>query len=322
MELFSKRYKNDDNFLSEGIKVRLQQELKYIIKSNEYLEKIIIVHHEEKDEYYLENDTLKDLSMRELGYDITAMLEDIREFNYDPNYYSDNKLFDLVELLLIFTRKDRREDFVNRLDKIFREEETLFVVHEWMLFKKESTGLNSIIPLIKNKQLKTKLDEFFENNKITKNFQTKAKVGADLVQLIFSSNNKKSNTKKYTEKICLDIAKKWAKPKDIKSLSELISNTVKNAKDLSNQIYNIRHTDQHTIPIDSPNFYKLIAENCISLVELVILSMPEKYIFTENAEKIKDSYLGKYKLDKDAGWIIPGKKPGGTNEVSANDIPF
>ena len=55
-----------DNFLRN----RLFCELQFIVESNKYLEKFLIVENRENDTFYLHTGTLTSLSLRELGYNI------------------------------------------------------------------------------------------------------------------------------------------------------------------------------------------------------------------------------------------------------------
>lgn len=72
---------------------------------------------------------------------------------------------------------------------------------------------------------------------------------------------------------------------------------VKNTKDFNNQISNIRHTDKHTIQVDYPDFYKLITQQNINIIELIILTFPEKYIKMPNSRLLKQNYIKKYNID-------------------------
>jgi hypothetical protein len=58
----------------------------------------------------------------------------------------------------------------------------------------------------------------------------------------------------------------------------------------NNKMNDIRHTDQHTIPLNEPNAYKLIANSNFELVELVILASPKKFLNFPNPAIIKKSY--------------------------------
>src|SRR3989339_994844 len=303
MELFSKRYKQlGENIVESNVAVRLQKEIKYIIENGDYIERFLLLYDKNDKIFCLQDDSLKDLGMREIGYDITQNIN-TSSISF-LGLFSDKQLFDLLELLIIFCKNDKREDFVNRIVRIFREENMPFVIHKWMLYKKDTTGLRSVLPFIKSNLLKNKLEEFYAVNNQNPNYQVMAQVGAGLLQMVFSSDKEQGDTKKYCENLCKEVALKWTDDKHVEVLADLLSTTVKNAKDLSNQIFNIRHTDQYAIPVDNPNFYKLVAWDCVAIVELAILSLPEKFISTDDPESMKNNYLSSYKLDKDTEWII------------------
>lgn len=343
MELFSKRYnarnlsrsfyisrprypstvarEENVSFITDSLRLRLQCEIKYIINSNNYLEQFLITHNEETETYHLRESVLVDLSSRELGYDLTDVVNFI-ELTFGQPKYEDIKLFDLLELIIIFSKKEKREDLLGRISEIFSEEGNRFGIHESMVIKTNETGLTSIIPLIKEKLLKQKLEEFYKSR--TADYEYLARCSADILQLIFSSNSGKSDTKKYSEALCDKIAKKWSSAKNKTALAGLLNEAVKNAKNFNNQIANIRHTDRHTIPIDSPNLYKLISSNNISIIELIILSLPEDFIAKHNPEQIKEQYFKKYKLKESKGfkgWVIK-KKIDFEDEINIDDIPF
>ncbi|HUC01915.1 MAG TPA: hypothetical protein VMA75_03345 [Candidatus Paceibacterota bacterium] len=318
MELFSKRYSakgpRNDVILSDTLRKRLEQELKFITSSKDYIEAFLLVDNEKENKIYLHSLTLRDLSSRELGYDLTSLVYcKTMDFNANPD---DNQLLDLIELLIIFCKEINRKELIERLQNIFKEEGDQFIIHNFIIFKKDETGLKSLVPLIKDKNLQVKLEEYFtEASRGSKpNYEMLARIAADIVQILFSAPKQKE-TKKYSEQLCSDIAYKWTDKKNAQALAILLSETVKNAKELSNQISNIRHTDRSTIPVRTPSLYRLIALKNSSIAEVVILSLPENYILDQNPEEIKNHYLGKYNLKADNGWLVE-------DEIKPEDIPF
>jgi len=91
--------------------------------------------------------------MRELGYALSEEYDCVNlvffEYpEFDTNGFSDYIpekiindffLFDFIELLLIFSKKHKRAQFSDLLNKVFREENTLFVVHNYTIVPKNST---------------------------------------------------------------------------------------------------------------------------------------------------------------------------------------
>lgn len=315
-----------DRFISDPLRNRLKEQLKYIVGSNKFLEPFLIVNSEKTGDHYLHKQTLSDLSLREIGYNISDSI-DLGDLEFKTEKISDFKFFDLIELIIIFSKPDKREEIIERINTIFKEEKGIFSIHGFMIVSKENDGLRSIIPLIKEKNLQEKIKSYYEQRLASSvNYEFLARISADIIQLLFSSPLSKSKTKKFANGLCIKVAESWTEKTKVKELAGLISETVKNAKDLSNQISNVRHTDRTTIPVDSPNFYKLISSKNINLAELVILSLPELFIMEQDPEGLKNSYLKKYQVDKDVGWTIKKKDQGSIEypeeDIDPKDIPF
>jgi|LakMenEpi03Aug12_release.lakeMendotaPanAssembly.Ray.scaffolds.fasta_scaffold257238_2 hypothetical protein len=293
-------------FLHTPLKTRLEQEIKFIIGNGDsFLESFLIVDNQVIGKKHFHTESLKNLSLRELGYDITEYYE--TKSLAPKEDCKDIFIFDLIELIIIFTKLEERDKIVSKFNRIFKEEGNNFEIYNFMIVEKERSDIRTIIPLIKDETLKNKLIGFYFNRESTSSdFQIRAKTSAELLQYIFSSPIK-TKTKTYTEDLCKKLSEKYTNPEKASDLEKIINDTVKNAKSLNNEVADIRHTDQSTIPIVSGDFYKLISIYSIQLVELVILTFPEEYIFNFSPEEIKDSYLDEYKVDKDGGWIVSKK---------------
>lgn len=348
MKLFSKRYSkfqirrfsrfslskerdDADLFLKESLRVRLQQEIKYVVNSNDYIDPFLVVIDEfngrgdHRKETYLREEALKDISLRELGYDFSSVFS-AKDFSFNGEEYSDTKLMDLIETLLIFSQTQKREELERRFQKIFDDEQDSFTLHGGMVIEKGLRGLESVVPLIKEKNLQEKINGYFSSRRSLErpNWEVLARASADVLQLLLSSPKRKKETKSYAEGLCLKVAEKWTIKEKRKTLAYLLSETIKNAKALSNEIANVRHTDRSTIPVDSPDFYKLIATKNIALAELIILSLPGEYISQSDLEEIKASYLNKYRVDKTQVWSTKRTREfnGDSEEIRPEDIPF
>ena len=272
---------------------------------------------------YLHEDMLQNLGFRELGYDFTKVIN-CRSLRFDGDEYEDAKLFDFIELLLIFTKSEKRSELEKRLRKIFDEEQKEFTIHDGLIVEKELTGIESITFLIKEDALRNKINEYYSIRRTgTKpNWILLSKISADIIQILFSAPSKKGDNKKYAESLCSKIAEKVTTKDRSKELTSLIDETVKNAKKLSNEIENIRHTDRSTIPIDTPSFHKIVASQNINLTELVILSLPELYIRQADPDKMKETYLTRYKVKKESGWVVKPEVFSPEDEIDPADIPF
>lgn len=333
MELFSKRYQknnfrvrsfhrrdeDDDNFLGNLVRTRLQEEVSYLI-SSEYVEPFMLVSNKRREEIYLHDKTLRELSMRELGYDLTKIIN-CDDLDFDMPEYNDYNFFDLVELVVIFALEEKRDSVIERLSSILDQEGDEFTMNSYMVFSKNSTGLRSILPLIKDSELKKMLEDYFS---LRSDFNSRARVSAQILQRIFSSPDGQSDTKKHSEELCKEVASKWTTKGKAKKLAELINDAVKHSKALSNQIANIRHTDRHTIPVDHPDFYKMITTQNSGIIELVLLSLPEKYISTNDPRELKQEYLKKYDVNPNSQWVVKPKESGSLDldDIGPDDIPF
>ena len=71
--------------------------------------------------------------------------------------------------------------------------------------------------------------------------------------------------------------------------------------------------------MDSPKLYKLVAYKNINLVELIILTLPEKFISEQNPEELKESYVAEYRINAGATPVVK-KSP--VVEINPDEIPF
>lgn len=326
MELFSKRYPTstlkrlykdyDGHFMSFRLRNMLLEEMKFFLSSKEYIEQFLLVDDKIDSKVYLHFETLKNLSKRVLGYDLAGIIDcqKLEVISYDV--YSDSDLLDFIELMIIFAKKERRDIVASRIKSILEQESDDLTINNYMIMHKKETGLRALIPIIKDVDLRKRLDSLYSNLYQKPNYEILARSSADILQKIFSSPKNQDKTKKFSESLCNDIATKWTVKSKKKNLVNLLSEFVKHAKDLNNQIANIRHTDRYTIPIEGYSFYKLIAHNNISIIELVIQSLPEKFVTKRDPDELKEQYLENYCISPTSTWT---RKPKQYEEV---DIPF
>jgi hypothetical protein len=323
MKLFSKRYTpeslgNKNLLIQAKLRERLIKEVKFFVESKNFIEPFLLVNDEIDGRYYLYKQSLADLSVRELGYDLTGIINNSLELIND-NTYSDFLFFDLLELLIIFSRNDKRAELVKRLQRILEEENSDFIISEFMIVHKKESGLKAIIPILKNTELKEKLLSMYGIYQDKLNYQSFARISADILQYLFSSPRDKKGTKSYSEDLCRKVASKWTEAKNVEALTDIFNEQVKQTKKMSNEISNIRHTDKSTIPVEGFSFYKLISFNNLSIIELVIQSLPEEYIISREPEQLKKDYFQNYGI-KD-GLVFTIEKPK-DEEIVPDDIPF
>lgn len=329
MQLFSKRYppsyfrrtfpleaEGEKLFITQSLRNRLKHEIKFIVTSTErYIEPFLISIDKKDSSIHLHGDSLKDLTVSELGYDLTDILN-CYQVELATDEYTDFYLFDLMEILFIFATEQKRTDLIKRFQDILIDERCDFIINNFMVVYKRETGLRAITPLIKDRVLKAKLEDYYAGPRLrSTNYEVSARITADILQYLFSSKRQKSDTKKQTEALCKKVALKWTTKGNSNDLAKLISDTVLVAKSLNNQISNVRHTDKFTIPVDNLSFYKMVTNLNFSIIELVIQSFPEDYIISKSATDLKSEYMLRYKLINQKEHIID-------STPSADDIPF
>lgn len=303
-------------FISQELRNRLIQELKFTISSGDYIEKFLTVVAED-NQYFIHPPTLTELTSRELGYDITDIF-DSRNLSLltDSSLYKDSHFFDLIELFIIFNKTEKRKEFTERLSPIFEEEEKKWLISDFMIIDQGETGIRALVPLLKDDKLSEMLSGFYDNFSGL-DYKSLAGLSADILQNVLSSNSK-TKTKKFSKGLINEVASRWTKKDQVKELIELIDQEALLAKKFNNEISQIRHTDKHTIPVESQSLYKLITYKNMSLVETIIQTLPDEFVTNENSDTLKNMYIKKYKLEDHSGWTkkIPKKEP------EEEDIPF
>lgn len=305
---YEQLYRRRQNPLSQQARVRLRKQAVLIIESGNYIEPFLLVKDTAYDAFRLNEDSLKELSLSELGYDLTSII-DCRTLQFTKEY-TDYLFFDLLEILIIFAKDSEREALVKRLQDIFDEEGNQFLIHDFMITKRGS-GLTAVVPILQDKSLQSLLEDYSSAD----NHIDQARISAGIIQRLFSPEDTSKDTKVYSEELCGLVASKWTDKANIDSLKRLLSETVKNAKSLDNQISNIRHTDKFSIPVEGPSMYRLIAKNNMAIAELVILSLQDKFVIKQKAEDLKKTYLDKYSVDKSKLIEVD-------SSISLEDIPF
>ncbi|EKE27566.1 MAG: hypothetical protein ACD_3C00192G0011 [uncultured bacterium (gcode 4)] len=326
MQLFSKRYLWDFKSPQKTLLNRLRIQILHCIK-NWYLENFIIVNDYIKDDNYLHEKTISNIFLWELWYDVVKYF-DVRLFDKiifnvedESEKDLDNKLFfDIIELLIIFCKSDKRKDFIERLKNAFDEEWGGYSVHWHLIVKNIWESLEYSASLIKDKKLWTKLIAYYENEKNKPDYQYLAKVSAEILQYITSAETDKTDTKKVAEYLYKKVAEKWSTEKT-DDVWIMLSTSSQLAKKYNNQTYNVRHTDKYCIDVKNPSIYKYIANNNMALVELIISSLPEDYIAPWDPEEVKGLLLSKYWYDRKIWWSV-WKIKEEVEEINIEDIPF
>lgn len=354
MKLFSKRHKNlqyDEirryrwtQLINIELRNRIAAEISFITSRNDFLEFFILFENQKKEKIFLDKDKVNGFSLAELWYQMSDFFEfenfAIKQFTEDSSiqrklddwtiskesrkvsYFDDNKLFDLIEFIILFSKKEFRNEIINRFNLILEEENSDFEIVNWMLTKKTWENLSTISNLLKDENLKRKLEDY-EYFRKQNSYLNIAKIWAEIINILLSetdSKKKKSHIDNFIEKLANKI---WITKKE--ELKTLITEYSKNLQTINNSVYNIRHTEKSTIHVlnwDNNIIYKFIAEQNISFVELFLVSLKEEFVFSENWEKIKENYISKYQIDKNVRYIIKKPVEEDYDDINIEDIPF
>ncbi len=314
-------------------------EIKFLTSSDDFLEWFILFENEDKGKIFFDKNKIDKFSLSELGYKMSdffdfedfAMLKQ-RQKPDDPEteYLDDYKLFDIAEITILFSLDNKRSAVIDRFNSIFIEEDTDFQIIEHLITRKSGDSIKTLLNLLKDENLKKKLKMFFESYD-NYDFINSAKTSADILNIIFSDYIKNEKSKKISE-LCNKLADKIVvsdtKGDKRKRFLEYMNDLLKLSKNLSNDIYDVRHTEKSTIILSNENIYKLISNQNISLVELVLTTLKDDYVLGDNWEKIKDDYITKYNINKLSRQVIKKRviptilKSNVDDEIDPDDIPF
>jgi len=354
MRLFSKRnkkFKYGDDFryssrflrspyelISSEARNRITSEIKFLSSNDDFLEWFILFENRKEIKTFFDKDKVDHFSLSELGYAMSnffefenfKIIQQERDGKYPENtnkkekYFNDYALFDLAEIVILFAKDKKRCDVINRLNTIFSEEDTDYQIVEYLITKKSGETLKTLVTLLKNDNLRAKIGTFFDL--YDKNeYVNSSKISADIINIILSGNSKDHKPqhildikKRLIKKIIKDSTKNNDKSKRFMLYFDDI---LKSSKNLSNDIYDIRHTEKSTIEIINENIYKMVSNLNMSLAELILTALKDDYVLGDNWEKIKNEYIKKYKIDKNIRLVIenPEKEQG---DIKVEDIPF
>lgn len=149
MQLFSKRYPpyyfrryqfdsgSKNLFINDPLRNRLKQVIKFVASSKDkFLEPFLRNIDKRDGSIHLNTDALQNLTSSEIGYDLTTIFN-CYNLSFESEQYSDFYLFDLIEILLIFATESKRNDVIKRFQKVFDEENSEFVINNFMVVSKK-----------------------------------------------------------------------------------------------------------------------------------------------------------------------------------------
>jgi hypothetical protein len=316
---------------------RLIAEIKFLSSRDDFLEWFIFFENKKKETIFFDRDKIDSFSLAELGYAMSdyfefeyfKMVQIERKIRYPSEeeksdmYFDDYKLFDLAEITILFSKPEQRAEVIKRFNIIFDEENTNYEIVQHLITRKSGESLKTLKNILKDDSLKNKLNSYL-NYEAEADFVNAAKVSAEIVNILFSGyikNDKPNIIKDLKQKLLNNLlSPSDAKSEKGKRFDQHLDLLLKISKDLSNDIYDVRHTEKSTIEIKNDNIYKLIARNNGAIIELVLTSLKDDYVLSDDWEKIKQDYINKYKIDPNSRLTI--KKPDPVKDIDISDIPF
>lgn len=355
MKLFSKRNKLSQEYSETSryssryllkkkelvfpeVRNRISAEIKFLASSNDYLEWFILFENQKKSKIFLDQAQVDNFSLAELGYKMSDYFEfedfkvvevvqevfsPTRDESRHEKYFDDYKLFDLAETMILFSKSDKRQDVIKRFNLIFQEEGADFQIVEHLITRKTGETLASLSSILKDEELKSKIILYFQLVK-SQDFKVAAKTSSEILNIIFSDYIKKKKTKKVEEivdKLTSKTVNSTRDTKKVEQFKQYINDLLQVSKSLSNDIYDVRHTEMSTIRITNDGMYRLIANDNIALAELILTTLKDDFVIDDNWEKIKQDYIGKYQIDPTVRLIIRKPKEEDT-PINLDDIPF
>jgi hypothetical protein len=352
MKLFSKRNRSTSsrNFvskydfqrltiLSNDLRNRLAAVISFLSSRDDFLEFFILLNNKQQKKKYLDETKTNGFSLAELGYkmsDFFQLEEDfaIKELSYTEDYpkrdasgnittterkvgyFDDYKLFDLIEFIIIFSKKSKRLETIKRFNDIFGEENSEYEIINGMITKKTGENITTLRNILKDENLQQKIADY-EYYWDHRNYVNTAKISAEIINLIFSceeQDKKKKTIEKILEKLANCLSQGKSKSDQLHGYINALLTSIKN---FNNNIYNIRHTEKSAIRLKNGDLnilYKLISQHNISMVETVLVTLKKDFTFSEDWEVIKKNYIEKYQINPNARYII--------EDVSITDLPF
>jgi hypothetical protein len=331
----SKQKRNE--IINPQARIRLSSFLKFISSLDLFLEKYILIENKKDKVHYFNKKLIDDFSESELGYKFSD------SFNYYPfrfngesiisndekqtveEVYDDFILFDLLEATILFSKADQRNEVIKRINNIFQEEKISYYIKENLITKNEGEDLRNISIQLKDVKLAAKINSYY-NFFDEDDYINAAKISAEILNMIFSDESEEKI--KVIGKLKKDLASSIVanteeKQKREEEFLEILSSISKMCQTLNNGIFDVRHSEKDRIKISNEYFYKLICNYNISLVELLLTSLKDRHISTEDWEAIKNKYIETYKINKDTFYYIPDPKAkDGNEEIKPEDIPF
>lgn len=329
---FAERAKRQKEILNLECRNRLLAQIKFIASTQDFLEKYILVEDKGEKIFFINQKMFDDFSIAELGYKFSGSINlrtlDFKkivlnsENNGEVSYYDDFILFDFIETIILFTQKKKRGEIIQRFNTILKEEQMEYSIKESLITKDTGDDLKNISNQLKDEKLQKKIKsyfDFFENE----DFLNAAKVSADIVSIIFSDHSKKKQ--ETIEALCKKISGKLVinddnKPERITEMQKMLNGQLSMVTTLNNGIFDIRHSEDNRVRVSNNYVYKTVCLTSIALVELVLVTLKDDFIISDDWEAQKETYTEKYRINRDVSYYIPA--PSTLDDIDPEDIPF
>lgn len=328
------REQGNFQFLIQSTRIRLISLVKFLTSTDSFLEKYILVDNQKVKIHYFNQRLLDDFSESELGYKFSnyfdfnpfsfngefVVLDEEKE--YGEYFYDDYVLFDILETTILFSKEEQRKNVISRISNILLEENSGFIIKENIITRDEGENLKSIAIQLRDKKLSSKINSYYsfarENDWINA-----SKISAEILNIIISDE---SEDKKITiEKLWNDLSESIilnysAETKQVKDFKKMIDLAAVVCKEFNNGVFDVRHSEKDRVKVSNEYLYKMICFYNISLIEVILTSLKDKYVEIENWEEIKNKYIETYKINKDTFYYVADPKT--EEDVNVDDIPF
>lgn len=303
-----------NELLTKEARNRLLAEIKFLSSSNDYLEWHILFEDKRQSPsiIYYDDAKIDDFCLAELGYKMTddfefenfKMLQSKQSIRYASEddtpelYFDDYHLFDLAEITILFSKAGKRKEVIDRINNILREENSEFEIVEHLITRRNGDDLRGMMGVIKDEELKAKLERFYEYY-LHKDYLNAAKISADIINIIYSDENK-SKKKQQIDAMKLKLAKSLitnTSQNKQDRMSGYLDNMLKQATNLNNDVYDIRHTERSTLRPHGDNVYKMVATQNLMIIEITLTALKDDFVLSDDWEHIKAEYVEKYKID-------------------------
>jgi hypothetical protein len=319
--------------LNSECRNRLLAQIKFVVSTQDFLEKYILVEDKGQKVYFVNDQMFNDFAVAELGYKFSDFINlrtfEFKETRIEPShdseadsFYDDHILFDLIETIVLFTKKEKREDVIQRLNTIFKEERIEYSIKESLITKDTGDDLKNIANQLKDEKLQRKIKSYFDLYK-NNDYLNAAKVSADIVGIIFSNSDGKkvraidSLCKKVALRIVANSEKKDVR---ISEMTKMVREQLGVVNQLNNSVFDIRHSEDNRVRVKSDYVYKSVCMTSIALIELVLVTLKDDFIVSNDWEEQKKIYTEKYRINRDVTYFIPA--PTTSGEPPPDDIPF